>query len=456
MGPVVAEARRLLMLEPCEDCRALLPGLRTAGWQVEVRALDDNSHHPCLVGTVCIGPGLLTRKDEFKAFITANTAEWVAIVRPQDLGNRELRDFISEWFFDFHTMPVDFERMLVTLGRACGMAHLREQSDKYLADRSHELLGESAAIRAVRRLLEKLGPSDSAVLIRGESGTGKELVARTLHRLSPRAKMPSVAINCGAIPENLIQSELFGHEKGAFTGAHQRKIGRIEAADGGTLFLDEIGDLPLEMQANLLRFLQEKTIERVGGTKPILVNVRVIAATHINLEEAVARGRFREDLYYRLNVLQVLVPPLRERLLDLPQLAHHFASLFSAETGRRPRRFSQAALLAMAAHSWPGNVRELANRVRRGLVVAEGRQIEAEDMGLERVIKLPPVMGTLEDYKLQAERQAIGDAMLHYSQNLSQAARALGVSRPTLYRLLHKHQLGWSGLDIRSNREISG
>ena len=345
-------------------------------------------------------------------------------------------------------MPIDFERMLVTLGRACGMAQLREQSDKYLADQSNELLGESASIRSARRLLEKLGPTDSPVLIRGESGTGKELVARTLHRLSTRAKMPLVAINCGAIPENLIQSELFGHEKGAFTGAHQRKIGRIESADGGTLLLDEIGDLPLEMQANLLRFLQEKTIERVGGTKLIAVNVRVVAATHINLEQAVANGTFREDLYYRLNVLQVQVPPLRERLVDLPQLAHHFASLFSAETGRRPRRFSQAALRAMAAHSWPGNVRELANRVRRGLVVAEGRQIEAEDMGLERVTKLPAVLGTLEDYKLHAERQAVSDALMQYSQNLSQAARALGISRPTLYRLLHKHQLSWSGQDL--------
>jgi DNA-binding NtrC family response regulator len=293
------------------------------------------------------------------------------------------------------------------------------------------------------------------VLIRGESGTGKELVARTLHRLSARADKPSVAINCGAIPENLIQSELFGHEKGAFTGAHQRKIGRIESADGGTLFLDEIGDLPLEMQANLLRFLQEMTIERVGGSKPISVNVRVIAATHINLEEAVAEGTFREDLYYRLNVLQVQMPPLRERLLDVPQLAHHFVSLFSEETGRRPRRFSQAALLAMASHGWPGNVRELANRVRRGLVIAEGRQIEAEDIGLDRVIKLPAVLDTLEEYKLKAERQAVSDALLQYSQNLSQAARALGISRPTLYRLLHKHQLCWSGLDLRSNREIS-
>ncbi|WP_341304943.1 sigma-54 dependent transcriptional regulator [Pseudomonas sp. TMP25] len=445
MHRVAAEARRLLVIEPCEECRALFPSLCAAGWQVESRSLNEAGQHPCQVGMLCFHSGLLPRLDEIKAVIASNVAEWVALVSAKDMSKAKLCDFISEWFFDFHTMPVDLERLLVTLGRACGMAHLREQNDNCLADESHELLGESASIRSLRKLMEKLGSTDSPVLIRGESGTGKELVARSLHRTSARVERPSVAINCGAIPENLIQSELFGHEKGAFTGAHQRKIGRIESADGGTLFLDEIGDLPMEMQANLLRFLQEMTIERVGGSKSISVNVRVIAATHINLEEAVAKGTFREDLYYRLNVLQVHVPPLRERIQDVPQLASHFASLFSVEAGRRPRRFSQAALLAMASHHWPGNVRELANRVRRGLVIAEGKQIEAEDIGLERVIKRPPLLGTLEDYKLRAERQAVGDALMQHSQNLSQAARALGISRPTLYRLLHKHQLSGAG-----------
>lgn len=445
MCVVAVEPRRLLVIEPCEECRGLFPRLRAAGWLVEARSLSDAGVHPCQVGMLCFHSGLLSRQDEIKAMIASNVAEWVALVSAQDMSKAKLCDFISEWFFDFHTMPVDLTRLLVTLGRACGMALLREQSDKFLADESHELLGESESIRRVRKLMEKLGPTDTPVLIRGESGTGKELVARSLHRMSARSNMPSVAINCGAIPENLIQSELFGHEKGAFTGAHQRKIGRIESADGGTLFLDEIGDLPLEMQANLLRFLQEMTIERVGGSKAISVNVRVIAATHINLEEAVASGTFREDLYYRLNVLQVQVPPLRERVLDVPQLAAHFASLFSVETGRRPRRFSQAALLAMTSHHWPGNVRELANRVRRGLVIAEGKQIEAEDIGLDRVIQRPPLIGTLEEYKLRAERQAVGDALMQHSQNLSQAARALGISRPTLYRLLHKHQLSGVG-----------
>ncbi len=439
MHTVAVEPRRLLVIEPCEECRGLFPRLRAAGWLVEARALSDAGLHPCQVAMLCFHSDALSRLNEIKAAITDNAAEWVALVSAQDISKAKLRDFISEWFFDFHTMPVDLERMLVTLGRAYGMADLRVRGDKSLTGESHELLGESAPIRSLRKLIEKLGATDSPVLIRGESGTGKELVARTLHRLSARAHMPSVAINCGAIPENLIQSELFGHEKGAFTGAHQRKIGRIETANGGTLFLDEIGDLPLEMQANLLRFLQEKTIERIGGSQTISVNVRVIAATHINLEEAVAKGTFREDLYYRLNVLQVQVPPLRDHLVDVPQLAHHYANLFSVETGRRPRRFSQTALLAMASHNWPGNVRELANRVRRGLIVAEGKQIEAEDIGLDKVIKLPLLLGTLEEYKLRAERQAVSDALMQCSQNVSQAARALGISRPTLYRLLHKH-----------------
>ena len=234
---------------------------------------------------------------------------------------------------------------------------------------------------------------------------------------------------------------MFGHEKGAFTGAHQRKVGRIEAANGGTLFLDEIGDLPLELQANLLRFLQEKHIEHVGGSQPIPVDVRVLAATHVDLEAAIEKKRFREDLYYRLNVLQVVTAPLRERHGDLSMLANHFSHFYSHETGRRPRSFSDDALIAMGKHDWPGNVRELANRVRRGLVLAEGRQIEARDLGLISQHAIPAPMGTLEDYKTRAERQALCDVLNRHSDNLSIAAKVLGISRPTFYRLLHKHQI---------------
>jgi DNA-binding NtrC family response regulator len=290
-------------------------------------------------------------------------------------------------------------------------------------------------------LLSKLAPTESPVLIRGESGTGKELVARTLHSQSHRRNKPFVAVNCAAIPEHLIHSELFGYEAGAFSGAKERRIGRIEAADGGTLFLDEIGDLPLDIQANLLRFLQDKQIERMGGREAIPIDVRIIAATHVDLEAAIRKKRFREDLYYRLNVLQVGTAPLRERHGDLALLANHFAHFYSQETGRRARNFSQDALIAMGKHDWPGNVRELANRVRRGLVLADGRQIEASDLGLLGDDDIVSSMGTLDEYKSRAERQALCDVLTRHSDNLSVAAKVLGISRPTFYRLLHKHQI---------------
>jgi DNA-binding NtrC family response regulator len=393
------------------------------------------------VGLLRLQPSHLQHPDAVKDLISRSGTEWIAVLSAEELRAQNVGDFVCEWFFDFHTLPFDVSRVQVTLGRAFGMARLRGKGTVHVEESGHELLGDSYPIRELRKLLSKLAPTESPVLIRGESGTGKELVARTLHRLSQRRDNPFVAINCGAIPEHLIQSELFGHEKGAFTGAHQRKVGRIEAANTGTLFLDEIGDLPLELQANLLRFLQEKHIERVGGSQPIPVDVRVLAATHVDLESAITRGRFREDLYYRLNVLQVVTAPLRDRHGDLSMLANHFSHFYSQETGRRPRSFSEDALAAMGRHDWPGNVRELANRVRRGLVLAEGRQIEAQDLGLHGLALEVVPIGTLEDYKQRAERQALCDVLNRHSDNLSVAARVLGVSRPTFYRLLHKHQI---------------
>ncbi len=433
--------RRLLVVDPCDDCHRLLPGLRAVGWDVDSCTLENAADRTCDVGLLRLQPFHLERPEAVKELISRSGTEWIAVLNQEVLRLQNVGDFVCEWFFDFHTLPFDVSRVQVTLGRAFGMARLRGQGTVHIDQPEHELLGDSKPIRELRKLLSKLAPTESPVLIRGESGTGKELVARTLHRQSQRHSKPFVAINCGAIPEHLIQSELFGHEKGAFTGAHQRKIGRIEAANGGTLFLDEIGDLPLELQANLLRFLQEKHIERVGGSQPIPVDVRVLAATHIDLEAAIEKKRFREDLYYRLNVLQVATAPLRERHGDLSMLANHFSHFYSHETGRRPRSFSEDALIAMGKHDWPGNVRELANRVRRGLVLAEGRQIEARDLGLisQHVIAAP--MGTLENYKHRAERQALCDVLNRHSDNLSIAAKVLGISRPTFYRLLHKHQI---------------
>ena len=437
----MSSPRRLLVVDPCENCHELLPGLRTIGWAVDSCTLATVVDRSCDVGLLRLQPFHLERPEAVKDMISRSGTEWIAALTPDVLKMSNVGNFVCEWFFDFHTLPFDVSRVQVTLGRAFGMACLRGLTAGAADVQQDELLGDSRSMRDLRMIVSKFAPTQSPILIRGESGTGKELVARTLHRQSQRNGKPFIAINCGSIPDHLIQSELFGHEKGSFTGAHQRRVGRIEAANGGTLFLDEIGDLPLELQASLLRFLQEKHIERVGGNQPIPVDVRVLAATHIDLEAAVANGQFREDLYYRLNVLQVTTSPLRERHGDLAMLASHFARFYSLETGRRPRSFSDEALIAMGSHGWPGNVRELANRVRRGLVLAEGRQIEAHDLGLELRPLLVGTMNTLEQYKDRAERQALCEVLNRHSDNLSMAAKVLGVSRPTFYRLLHKHHI---------------
>ncbi|MDF2642789.1 MAG: response regulator with CheY-like receiver, AAA-type ATPase, and DNA-binding domain protein [Pseudomonas sp.] len=436
-----APTRRLLIVDPCDDCHQLIPVLHAAGWAVDSSTIESALHLSCDVGLIRLMPNHFEHPEVVKELITRSGTQWIAVLAPEDLRREKIGDFVCEWFFDFHTLPFDVARMQVTLGRAYGMARLRAQGTTQTTSGDHEMLGESRPIRELRRLLSKLAPTESPVLIRGERGTGKELVARTLHLQSQRRNKPFISVNCGAIAEHLIHAELFGYEKGAFNGAQEPKVGRIEAADGGTLFLHEIGDLPLETQAHLLRFLQDKQIERFGGSEPIPVDVRVLAATHVDLEAAIRKKRFREDLYYRLNVLQVGTAPLRERHGDLAMLANHFAHFYSQETGRRARNFSQDALIAMGKHDWPGNVRELANRVRRGLVLAEGRQIEAADLGLLGEEDIASSMGTLDDYKSRAERQALCDVLTRHSDNLSVAAKVLGISRPTFYRLLHKHQI---------------
>jgi len=435
----LASIRRLLIVEPCDECLRLIPGLRVAGWEVDSCTLESAASRPCDVGLIRLMPQHFEQPQLIKELITRSNTAWIAVLTADDLRRELIGDFVCEWFFDFHTLPFDVARVQVTLGRAYGMARLRAQGANYGNGPEHEMLGESRPIRELRRLLTKLAPTESPVLIRGETGTGKELVARTLHMQSQRRNQPFVSINCSAIAEQDLQVELFGQDSDGFGGKQQRKPGRIEAANGGTLFLDEIGDLPLDVQANLLRFLQERHIE-TGGER-VAVDVRILAATHVDLEAAIRKKRFREDLYYRLNVLQVGTAPLRERHGDLALLANHFAHFYSQETGRRPRNFSQDALVAMGKHDWPGNVRELENRVRRGLVLAEGRQIEAFDLGLLGEEEISSSMGTLDEYKSRAERQALCDVLTRHSDNLSVAAKVLGISRPTFYRLLHKHQI---------------
>lgn len=431
--------RRLLIVEAVSDCERLIPELQTNKWLVDHADLTSKIEPVYDVCVICLQAHHLDYLERIKQQIRDSQTEWIAVMSDSLRRNTELANFIYEWFFDFHTLPFDSSRLHCTLGRASGMARLYRRITKPPITAGDLLIGQSQSTQALRRLVDKISPSDASVLITGESGTGKELVARRLHNQSRRATGPFVAVNCGAISEHLIHSELFGHEKGAFTGANQRKMGRIESAEGGTLFLDEIGDLPLEMQASLLRFLQEMTYERVGSSKNMTANVRVLAATHIDLEAAISAGRFREDLYYRLNVLQIQTIPLRLRKDDIALFVEHFSRQYATEAGRRPRKFSEGAMTALLSYDWPGNVRELANRVRRAQVLAEGRQIEAHDIGLAVTASTP--CRPLEDYLLTAERQALEDALTHYSTNMSNAARSLGVSRPTFYRLLHKHQL---------------
>ena len=306
-----------------------------------------------------------------------------------------------------------------------------------------EIIGDSDLIQKLLRDIGKIARADAPVLISGDSGTGKELIARAIHQNSKlRSQQPFVVVNCGAIPAELIESELFGHIKGAFTGADKSTVGRIASADGGTLFLDEIADLPLSHQVKLLRFLQEGSIDPVGSHKPKQVNVRVLAASHVKLEEAVSAGKFREDLFFRLNVLNLHSPRLAERKDDIELLAYHYLRLFLASTVSPARDFSGDALIALKCHGWSGNVRELMNRIQKALVMCDGNLLEPEDLGLNS----PPNRTNaevidLESVREAAEKKALKNALDHAGNNISKAARALSVSRMTLYRLLDKHKL---------------
>ncbi len=377
----------------------------------------------------------------------------VAIVNPAQIETTRIRRSISSLFFDFISHPLQAESVRHTIGHAWGMAAILccgQNGPACIETGSdHELLGRSEAMTRLRDQIERISNADAPVLIGGESGTGKELAARNIHLQSSRKEAPFVAINMAAIAENLVQTELFGNEKGAFTGADRRRIGHIESAAGGTLFLDEIGDLPLQCQGNLLRFLQEGVITRVGGSETIPIDVRVIAATHIDLEEAVADGRFREDLYYRLNVLQLEMPPLRARGSDIGYLAETLFAHFAANSRCCARGLSQHAIAVMNEHHWPGNVREMINRIQRAVVMCSGRLIQPEDLGLERR-QAPRRLETLSDARGKIEKQLIRTTLLETGFNISESARLLGVSRVTLYKLMERHELGDAASDAQA------
>ncbi len=343
--------------------------------------------------------------------------------------------------FDYVAKPFDVENLHMVVRKALTVgAHNRRRLQSNAPETG--LIGTAPALRRVHELVARVGPSPSTVLIRGETGTGKELVARALHAASPRRSGPFVVVNCGAIPEGLFESELFGHERGAFTGAIQGRPGRFELAQGGSLFLDEVGELPKEVQVKLLRALQERRIDRVGGVKPVDVDVRVIAATHRDLGAAVAAGQFREDLYYRLNVVPIAMPPLRERPDDLPMLIDHFLERFAERLGRRLHGVTRDAMLVLRAHTWPGNVRELENLVERCVLLADGDEISVCDLGLVEEgwvgESSDAVAGDLDlkeyvrVHTARLETQRIREALEAVEGNVTHAARALGISRKSL------------------------
>ena len=347
---------------------------------------------------------------------------------------------------DFYQKPLDPDLLRIIVDRTFKL-HELERENRRLSSRQAgsplaEIIGSSTAMDRVCRTIEKIAPSLATTCLLGESGTGKELAARALHRLSPRADQRFVALNCAAIPESLLESELFGYEKGAFTGANQQTQGKIEHAHGGTLFLDEIGDLPHSLQSKLLRFLQERTFERVGGRREIAVDVRVVSATNKDLERMLEAGEFREDLYYRLCEVTVRIPPLREREGDAGLIARYLLEAVAAEQKQPVPKLTPEAVRAIDAHPWPGNVRELANRVKRAVIMAEGARVTPQDLELdapeaeEQALPL-----NLREVRERAEREALSRAMHHGGENLSRVAGLLGITRPTLYSLLDKYDM---------------
>jgi len=349
--------------------------------------------------------------------------------------------------YDFYQKPFDPDVLGLVVERAFRLHALQQENRRLQQSQDSPMQGiltRDPGMLKMCRSVEKVAPSDATVLLLGESGSGKELLARALHRLSPRSSKRFVAINCAAIPENLLESELFGYERGAFTGANRQARGKIEFADGGTFFLDEVGDLSLALQAKILRFLQERVVEHIGGREEIPVDVRIVCATHQNLKQLIEEGRFREDLYYRLSEIEIAIPPLRDRQGDAALLAHAFMHKFSREEGRSILGFKPDALNAIEAYAWPGNVREMENYIKRAVIMTEGSQIGAEDLGLSAPAGEPEPVN-LREVRDEAERKAIVRALSRVDGNILAAAELLGVSRPTLYDLVERHGLKRSG-----------
>ena len=450
---------RLLIVDDSEDIRKQLKwgfageyALLMAGTMPDALELFLKHRPKVVVLDLGLSPASGGSAEGFRCLeemLAINHFTKIVIVTGNSDNGNALRA-VQNGAYDFLKKPIDLGELKVIVKRAFHLQLLEEENRKLrlaLDKKSGALtgiVGQCPTMLQVFSTIRKVATSDVAVLIQGESGTGKELVARAIHAASQRRERDFVAINCGAIRENLLESELFGHERGAFTGAHAKVQGKVEYAQGGTLFLDEIGELPLPLQVKLLRFLQEKTIQRVGGREDISVDVRIVAATNRKIPEEIKNGRFREDLYYRVGVVTIPLPPLRERKDDIRLLAGLFLMRFSDEFKKRIKGYRAAALELMESYAWPGNVRELENKIQRAVILSEGPLIEPQDLGFPGCPEPPlPVAAstTLKDARERVERQLIIQAMDRRKGNIAQAAEDLGISRPTFYDIMKKHGL---------------
>lgn len=380
--------------------------------------------------------------------LDSDPATKVVVVTGHDERENALRA-VRTGAYDFYRKPIDISELRVVIGRAFHIRSIEDENRRlqYAVEEKTTqfgcVVGQCHQMEQVFDTIRKVATSDVPVFVTGASGTGKELVARAIHAMSLRTGHPFIPINCGAIPENLLESELFGYEKGAFTGAHARVQGKVEYAHGGTLFLDEIGELPLRLQVKLLRFLQEKTIQRVGGREDIMVDTRIVSATNKDIETAIREGGFREDLYYRTAVVTIHLPPLRERGSDIDLLANLFLRRFSEGLNRKIKGFSQAAMAHLRSYAWPGNVRELENRVQRAVIMAESLILEPADLGFDEPTTAALSEGmrrmTLKEARDKVERELIASVLREQEGNIVKSSELLGVSRPTLYDLMKKH-----------------
>lgn len=445
--------RKLILYQASKFGNEIFDGLSLHNWDVYVANTLSQASDLLAKHTFKVGLCLIDKCTDAQQLAQLNRllnssahTNWIMGVPKEcipktDPGSVESK-LVVEYCYNYVTLPIDMGRLLVSLGHAYGMNELTQATRKYIFGypSSFGIIGDSPPMANLFRMIQKISKEDSSALIEGETGTGKELIANAIHKNSTRSEAPFVAINCGAFPKDLIQAELFGYEKGAFTGAQQRKIGCIESAQGGTLFLDEIGDLPYAQQVNLLRFFEDRTIRRIGGTEKVPVNVRVVAATHVDLKAAVQKKEFREDLYYRLKVLQIKTPPLRERGDDIELLAYYFFRKFSENRNYKAKGFHADSLYLLKNHDWPGNVRELMNCIHHAVVMSENRLLTPGDLGLDQQYKYR-IPQTLEEARASTDRETIMTSLRHTNKNMSLAAETLGISRVSLYRLVEKYKI---------------